>query len=123
MAEQRSIRDFVVQDQFREDLEHWIRTDSRTAVRVMELMEDVRRHPFEGKGQPEPLKHGLQGKWSRRVTEEHRLVYEVFPDRISFLTARYHYERAPAPPSMQASKPVASKPVGSKPRAIRARCR
>jgi Txe/YoeB family toxin of Txe-Axe toxin-antitoxin module len=63
-AEKRSIRDFVVQDQFREDLEHWIGTDSRIALRVMELMEDVRRHPFEGKGQPEPLKHNLQGKWS-----------------------------------------------------------
>jgi toxin YoeB len=81
----------VIQDQFREDLGHWIRTDPRVALRLMELMEDVRRHPFEGKGQPELLKHNLQGKWSRRMTGEHRLVYEVFPDRISFVSARYHY--------------------------------
>lgn len=90
-AESRSLRDFVVQDQFREDLEHWIRTEPRLALRVMELMEDVRRAPFEGKGQPEPLKHNLQGKWSRRINEEHRLVYEVFPDRVSFISARFHY--------------------------------
>lgn len=90
-AENSSVRDFVIQDQFREDLEHWIRTDSRIALRLMELMEDIRRSPFGGKGQPELLKHNLQGKWSRRLTEEHRLIYEAFPDRISFISARYHY--------------------------------
>lgn len=61
------------------------------ALRVLELMDDVRRSPFEGKGKPELLKHDLQGRWSRRITNEHRLVYEVFPDRVSFVSARFHY--------------------------------
>lgn len=81
----------MVQDQFREDPEHWIRTDARIALRLVELMEDIRRHPFDGKGRPELLKHNLQGKWSGRLTEGHRLIYETFPDRISFISARYHY--------------------------------
>jgi toxin YoeB len=81
----------VFHPEFREDLRWWVRTDRRTALRVLELTEAVLRDPFEGVGKPEPLKFYLQGCWSRRVTQEHRLVYLVREKRIDFLQARYHY--------------------------------
>lgn len=81
----------MFQDRFREDLQHWVRVDSRVALRIMALLDDVKRDPFEGKGKPELLKHDLQGLWSRRISDEHRLVYEVLPDRVLFISARFHY--------------------------------
>lgn len=83
-------RQAVFHPEFREDLEHWVRTDRRTALRVLRLVEEVLRDPFRGIGKPEPLKH-LGGVWSRRLTQEHRVVYRVADDRIDFLQARYHY--------------------------------
>jgi toxin YoeB len=68
-----------------------VETDRKVALRVLELVEDVLRDPFAGLGKPEPLKHLLAGAWSRRVTEEHRLVYLIQGRRIDFLQARYHY--------------------------------
>lgn len=82
----------VFQPQFREDLRWWVETDRKTALRVLALVEDVMRDPFDGVGKPEPLKHVLAGAWSRRVTQEHRLVYMVQQDRVDFLQCRYHYE-------------------------------
>ncbi|MBM3744593.1 MAG: Txe/YoeB family addiction module toxin [Acidobacteria bacterium] len=84
-------RDAVFHPEFREDLRHWIRTDRRTALRVIELVEAVIREPFSGAGKPEPLRYILSGCWSRRITQEHRLVYRVSGSRIDFLQARYHY--------------------------------
>jgi toxin YoeB len=81
----------VLQDEFREDLAYWVRTDSRTAARVLDLIENTMRDPFTGLGKPEPLKHVGADIWSRRITQEHRLVYLVGEDRIDFLMARYHY--------------------------------
>ena len=81
----------VFQPEFREDLEHWVSTDRKTALRVLSLVETVMRSPFEGLGQPEPLKHLGTNVWSRRITQEHRLVYLVSDGRIDFLQARYHY--------------------------------
>ena len=81
----------VFHPEFREDLRHWIVTDRKVALRVLALVEAVPREPFTGTGKPEPLKHLLAGAWSRRVTEEHRLVYLVRGQRIDFLQARYHY--------------------------------
>jgi len=81
----------VFDAEFRRDLEFWVRTDRKLALRVMELVEAVIRDPFQGIGKPEPLKHELAGCWSRRVTQEHRLVYRVSESRIDFLEARYHY--------------------------------
>lgn len=78
--------------EFREDLRYWIGTDSKIALRVMTLVEDVVGSPFSGLGKPEPLKYELVGAWSRRITREHRLVYRVYADRIAFLAARYHYQ-------------------------------
>jgi toxin YoeB len=87
----RAPRDAVFHPEFREDLRHWIETDRKVALRVLELVEAVLRKPFAGIGKPEPLRQLLTGAWSRRVTQEHRLVYLVRGDRIDFLQARYHY--------------------------------
>lgn len=81
----------VFQAEFREDLRYWVETDRRTALRVLALVEAIMRDPFDGIGKPEPLKYLGPGVWSRRITQEHRLVYLVTPDRIDFLQARYHY--------------------------------
>jgi len=70
---------------------HWVAVERKAALRVLELVEAVLREPFTGAGKPEPLKHLLVGAWSRRITEEHRLVYLVRGGRIDFLQARYHY--------------------------------
>lgn len=84
-------RDAVFQREFREDLDFWIQTDRRIALRVLTLVEAILRDPFTGIGKPEPLKHLASGAWSRRLTQEHRIVYLVSHDRIDFLQARYHY--------------------------------
>lgn len=84
-------RTAIFQQEFREDLAYWVKTDRRAALRTLELVEAVLRDPFEGIGKPEPLKFVLAGCWSRRITQEHRLVYRVSADRIDFLQARYHY--------------------------------
>ena len=86
-----SKREAVFQPEFREDLRYWIRTDRRIALRAFDLIEAIMRDPFEGIGKPEPLKYLMSGAWSRRLTEEHRIVYLVTGDRIDFLQARYHY--------------------------------
>lgn len=77
--------------EFRQDLRYWVRTDRKTALRILDLVDAVLRDPQGGIGKPEPLKFHLQGCWSRRVTQEHRLVYLVRPERIDFLQTRYHY--------------------------------
>ena len=84
-------RTTVFQDEFREDLRFWIDTNRRVALRIMDLVEAVRRAPFKGIGKPEPVRHLGANVWSRRVTQEHRLVYLVRDDRIDFLQCRYHY--------------------------------
>jgi len=85
------VRELVFESAALEDLLWWIRQDRRKAVRVIELVQDVQRDPFTGKGKPEPLKHELAGCWSRRIDQEHRLVYEVQNDKIRILACRYHY--------------------------------
>jgi toxin YoeB len=82
----------VFESEFREDLRYWIGADSKVALRIVVLVEDVMGSPFSGLGKPEPLKYELAGAWSRRITKEHRLVYRVYADRIAFLAARYHYQ-------------------------------
>lgn len=81
----------VFHPEFREDLRYWVETDRRTALRILNLVEVILRDPFNGLGKPEPLKYLGAGVWSRRITQEHRLVYVVSQDRIDFLQARYHY--------------------------------
>jgi toxin YoeB len=81
----------VFHPEFREDLRYWVKADRKTALRILELIEAILRDRFTGIGKPEPLKFVLAGCWSRRITQEHRLVYRVSEDRIDFLQARYHY--------------------------------
>jgi toxin YoeB len=81
----------IFQPEFREDLIYWVKTDRKIALRVLKLVEAILLDPFSGLGKPEPLKYLGAGVWSRRITQEHRLVYLVGQDQVDFLQARYHY--------------------------------
>jgi len=74
-----------------EDFTDWAVKDKKIHKRIVALISDVVRQPFEGIGKPEPLKHELQGCWSRRIDDEHRLVYKVEGDTVVILACRYHY--------------------------------
>ncbi len=87
----RKERQAVFQPEFIEDLRYWVETDRKLALRILDLVEAILRDPFTGIGKPEPLKYLSPSAWSRRVTQEHRVVYLVRDDRIDFLQARYHY--------------------------------
>ncbi|BAZ12148.1 addiction module toxin, Txe/YoeB [Calothrix sp. NIES-4071] len=82
----------VFQSEFLEDLEYWVDKDRKVALRILKIVKEVIREPFEGIGKPEPLKYEYSGCWSRRINKEHRLVYLVTDSRINFVSARYHYE-------------------------------
>ena len=81
-----------LQDEVREDLADWIATDPRIAARLVRIMDETLRSPFEGIGKPEPLK-ATEGAWSRWLTGEHRVIYYVHDDAIDFVQARLHYSR------------------------------
>jgi len=74
-----------------EDLAWWIQQDRNKALRIVNLIKEVQRDPFKGIGKPEPLKHEFKGCWSRRIDQEHRLVYQITEDKIRILACRYHY--------------------------------
>jgi toxin YoeB len=74
-----------------EDLEWWVQTDRKRALRLIRLIQETQTDPFGGIGKPEPLKHELAGCWSKRIDDEHRLVYQVTDERIRVLACRYHY--------------------------------
>jgi toxin YoeB len=74
-----------------EDYLYWQRTDLRILQRINTLIREIQRAPFEGIGKPEPLRHGLSGYWSRRITDEHRIVYRVEADDLFMAQLRYHY--------------------------------
>jgi toxin YoeB len=76
---------------FLDDLRWWVETDRKAARRVLDLVDAVLRDPYVGIGKPEPLRASGADVWSRRITQEHRLVYRVTEERIDFLQARYHY--------------------------------
>ncbi|USQ76141.1 Txe/YoeB family addiction module toxin [Ornithinimicrobium cryptoxanthini] len=76
-----------------EDYLHWQRIDRTVVKRINRLIDDATRDPFAGVGKPEPLKYGLAHAWSRRINEEHRLVYVVRDDDLVLLQARYHYTK------------------------------
>jgi toxin YoeB len=81
----------VFHPEFIDDLRFWVNKDRKVAIRAFDLIEAVLRDPFGDIGKPEPLKHQLAGSWSRRLTQEHRVVYLVSDGQIDFLQARYHY--------------------------------
>jgi len=74
-----------------EEYLHWQRTDRKVVQRINALVREIQRDPFAGVGKPEPLKHALSGYWSRRITDEHRLVYRIDGDALWIAQVRYHY--------------------------------
>ena len=86
-----TIRLAVFHPEFREDLRYWVQIDRKTALKAFNLIEAILRDPFRGIGKPEPLKYLAEGAWSRRLTQEHRIVYLVKSKQIDFLQCRYHY--------------------------------
>jgi len=81
----------VFHPEFREDLRYWVEVDRQVALRAFDLIDAILRDPFTGIGKPETLKYLAASTWSRRLTQEHRIVYLVSAERIDFLQARYHY--------------------------------
>lgn len=74
-----------------DDLAWWIQQDRKRALRILRLIQETAADPFGGIGKPEPLKHELAGCWSKRIDDEHRLVYQVTETKIRILACRYHY--------------------------------
>lgn len=73
------------------DFNDWVKLDKKIHRKIIELIKDIDRHPFQGLGKPEALKHDLSGYWSRRIDREHRLVYKVTNEEIIILSCKYHY--------------------------------
>lgn len=75
-----------------EDFNTWVKIDKKIYKKIIQLIKDIDRSPFKGLGKPEALKHDLSGYWSRRITDEHRLVYKVTDNEIIIAACKYHYE-------------------------------
>ena len=80
-----------------EEFEYWLETDTDIVIKIKELLKSIKQNPFKGLGKPEPLKHGLKGFWSRRITQEHRLVYKVSGkkgdnQKCSIIQCQFHYD-------------------------------
>lgn len=82
----------VFVDESWEDYLYWQQTDKKKLKRINDLIRDIARHPFEGIGKPEPLRHKYSGFWSRRIDNEHRLIYKAEGDQIFILKCRFHYD-------------------------------
>jgi toxin YoeB len=91
LAKRDAKRAAISHSEFREDLRYWVKSDRATAIRILDLIEAVLRDPFDGAGKPEPLRLLLAGCCSRRITQEHRLVYWVGDEAVDFPQARYNY--------------------------------
>ena len=81
----------IFSDNSWDDYLYWQQYDKKILKKINTLIKDIKREPFHGLGKPEPLKHDLTGCWSRRITDEHRLVYEVGNESIGIVSCRYHY--------------------------------
>lgn len=81
----------IFAEQAWEDYIYWQQTDKQLMKRINSLIKEITRDPFEGVGKPEPLKHALSGYWSRRINDEHRIIYKVQDDAILIAQLRYHY--------------------------------
>lgn len=85
------MRSVIIHPHALEHLSYWTATDLKMIKRIIELINDIQKTPFAGIGKPEPLKHEMKGYWSRRINEEHRLVYKVTNEEIIVIACRYHY--------------------------------
>ena len=81
----------IFSDHAWEDYLYWLKSDKKMSNRINSLIKDIQRSPFEGIGKPEPLKHAISGYWSRRINDEHRIIYKVDAESIYFAQLRYHY--------------------------------
>jgi len=82
---------FVFSENAWEDYLYWQKSDKKLLRRINNLIKEIQRSPFEGIGKPEPLKHALSGYWSRRINDEHRIVYKATDEAIYIAQLRYHY--------------------------------
>ncbi len=73
-------------------LDEWKKSDPKILIKIIALITEISETPFTGTGKPEPLRHNLKGKWSRRITQEHRLVYEVTDTFIKVISCKFHYD-------------------------------
>ena len=85
------MKDIVFEQTAFDDLTFWVKTDIRIAKKILQLIENITKTPYTGIGKPEALKHQLQGYWSRRIDDEHRLIYRVEVTSIVIVACRYHY--------------------------------
>lgn len=76
-----------------DEIKFWAEQDKDILIRIFELIKDIQRSPFSGIGKPEPLKHQLKGLWSRRITKEHRLIYQIRNEEIVIVSCRFHYQK------------------------------
>jgi toxin YoeB len=76
-----------------EDYQHWVENDRKLVGRINELIKDTARSPYKGIGKPEPLRHALAGFWSRRITDEHRMVYRIVGKNLEIAQLRFHYAK------------------------------
>ncbi len=83
---------YLFVDESWEDYLYWQKTDKNVLKRINLLLKDISRNPFAGIGKPEPLKHNYRGYWSRRITDEHRLIYKIDKDEIQVIKCRFHYD-------------------------------
>ena len=83
---------YVFVDESWEDYLYWQKTDKKMANKINELLKEISRNPFSGKGSPESLKFKYTGFWSRRINQEHRLIYQIKTDEILIIKCRFHYE-------------------------------
>jgi toxin YoeB len=81
----------IFSDEAWDDYLYWQKNDRKMVERINKLIEEVKREAFSGRGKPEPLKHALSGFWSRRIADEHRMVYRVEGDALLLAQLRYHY--------------------------------
>ena len=81
----------IFSDKAWNDYLYWQETDRQVLKKINKLIKDITQDPFDGLGKPEPLKHELSGFWSRRITDEHRLIYEVYENSLAIASCRYHY--------------------------------
>lgn len=81
----------VSSDRAWEDYLYWQSNDKKTLMKINSLIKDIERNQYEGIGKPEPLKHSLSGYWSRRISEEHRMVYKIVDNEIHLAQLRFHY--------------------------------
>ena len=85
------MRNIVFESQAFEHFNTWASENKKIYTKIVQLINDIQRHPFSGTGKPEPLKYQLKGLWSRHITDEHRLVYKIANEEIIIVSCRFHY--------------------------------